>query len=204
MLEVYDPETDAWTTKAPMPTARAATAAGVVNGVLYIAGGDSRLGTGGIVTPMVEAYDPATNTWTTKVSMPTARAGGASGVIDGVLYVIGGDNGIPLSVVEAYDPAANTWTTKAPIPNALASPASGVINGTLYLASCLPTDDAVGIVEAYTPCDVTWSSSNTTVATISASGWVTAVASGSAVISATSAGVTATTTLTVLPRPNNP
>src|ERR1051326_6071290 len=59
-----------WAVKAPMPTARHDMATSPVNGVIYAIGGkdlaDNDLGT-------VEAYDPASNTWTTKASMPMPR-----------------------------------------------------------------------------------------------------------------------------------
>src|SRR5207249_945974 len=60
-VEAYDPVTNRWTTKAPMPTPRTELGVGVVNGVLYAVGGDY-LGT-------VEAFDPVTNSWTTKAAM---------------------------------------------------------------------------------------------------------------------------------------
>jgi N-acetylneuraminic acid mutarotase len=82
----------------------------------------------------VEAYDPATNTWTTKAPMPTARWELGSGVVDGILYAIGGLNDQYLSTVEAYDPAAGTWTTKASMPNPRFSFALGVAGKKLYIA----------------------------------------------------------------------
>src|SRR5439155_526290 len=67
----------------------------------------------------VEAYDPASNTWTTKASMPTARGGLGVAVVNGVLYAVGGEDGASLlATVEAYDPTSNTWTTKASMPTA--------------------------------------------------------------------------------------
>src|SRR6267378_2982116 len=36
-LQVYDPTTDTWTTKAPMPVAVYGAATGVINGKLYVA-----------------------------------------------------------------------------------------------------------------------------------------------------------------------
>ena len=73
--------------KAPMPTARGGAAAGVINGVLYVVGGTTG---GGTTLRGLEAYDPATNTWTTKAPLPTARFGMASDVINGRFYVAGG------------------------------------------------------------------------------------------------------------------
>ena len=55
--------------------------------------------------------------WTTKAPMPTPRTGLAAGVVNGILYAVGGNDGVSfLGTVEAYDPATNTWTTKASMP----------------------------------------------------------------------------------------
>ena len=57
-VEEYDPATDTWATKAPMPTPRwnlgVATAS---NGKIYAIGGFN-----GSLLATVEEYDPATNT----------------------------------------------------------------------------------------------------------------------------------------------
>jgi hypothetical protein len=66
----------------------------------------------------IDAYDPATNQWTTQYpGLPTPRSGLGVGVVNDVLYAVGGSsvNGYE-STVEAYDPASHTWTTKAPMP----------------------------------------------------------------------------------------
>jgi hypothetical protein len=39
----------------------------------------------------VEAFDPATNTWSILPSLPVSRHGLAAGVIDNRFYVVGGD-----------------------------------------------------------------------------------------------------------------
>ena len=53
----------------------------------------------------VEAYDPATNTWTTDASMPTARDGLGAGVINGKLYAVGGENSTgQLRTLEVFNP----------------------------------------------------------------------------------------------------
>jgi N-acetylneuraminic acid mutarotase len=82
-----------------MPTPREGLATRVDNGILYAVGGYN----GGPLNT-VEAYDPATNTWTTKAPMPTPRAFLAAGVVNGVLYAVGGINGNYLNTVEAFNP----------------------------------------------------------------------------------------------------
>ena len=58
-----------WTTKAPMPTARLNLATGAVGGKLYAIGGS--IGGNQVDVGTNEAYDPITDTWTAKASMPT-------------------------------------------------------------------------------------------------------------------------------------
>ena len=140
-------------------------AAGVVNGVLYAVGGwsngDHETWSRGDYVATVEAYDPATDMWETKASMPTARGELAVGVVNGVLYAIGGRRGDPdqavFATVEAYDPATDMWTTKAPMPTARRSLAVGVVDGILYAVGGVGSDGhRLGTLEAYDPVTDTW------------------------------------------------
>jgi N-acetylneuraminic acid mutarotase len=148
-VEAYDPATNIWTTKAPMPTPRAHPAAGAVNGILYVVGGCPNNPCSQHAVGTVEAYDPTSNTWTTKAAMPTPRAALGIGVVNGVLYAVGGfaNGAIHVNTVEAYDPTTNTWTTQAPMPTPRDLFGSvGVLNSVLYaVAGARPPDG----VESY-------------------------------------------------------
>ena len=54
----------------------------------------------------LEVYDPASDSWATKTSMPTARYGLAATSAGGVLYAMGGvgTNWAVLPTTEAYFP----------------------------------------------------------------------------------------------------
>jgi N-acetylneuraminic acid mutarotase len=130
--EMYDPATNTWQSRSPMPTSRNHAAIGVVNGKIYVLGG--RLGAvfvNASPTDVVEEYDPATDSWgfaKAKMSMP--RSGTAYGSYGGRIYVAGGeylDNQIvgTYRSVEAFDPAANEWTQLPP----LAIPRHGLVGG---------------------------------------------------------------------------
>jgi len=163
VVEAYDPVTNTWTTKAPMPATQSHFGVGVVNGILYTVGGISGQsapygGDGGTVA-ILQAYDPITNTWTTKAPMPTVRHTPGVGVVNGILYVAGGQGPSgTLTTVEAYDPITNTWTTKAPMPTSRQGPAGGVVNGILYVAGgySYEVNDLVTTVEAYDPATNSW------------------------------------------------
>jgi len=101
--EEYSPETDAWTPKAPLPTARSGIAAAVLGGRIYVFGGEGSEGT----FDENEAYDPETDSWETLEPMPTARHGLGAAVVGDTIYVIGGGETPGLSVSganEAYTP----------------------------------------------------------------------------------------------------
>ena len=55
-----------WIQKTNMPSGRHSHAASEVDGKIYVAGGRYTLNS-------LNEYNPATNTWTTKASMPTGR-----------------------------------------------------------------------------------------------------------------------------------
>ena len=106
-VEEYDPSTDSWKTKSEMPSARRSLTTSALDGKIYAIGGyvPDVPGHAGVAT--VEVYDPATDTWTSAPSMPTARFAPRSGVVDGKIYVIGGMGewvGSAYRTVEEYLP----------------------------------------------------------------------------------------------------
>jgi N-acetylneuraminic acid mutarotase len=134
-VEAYDPRTDTWTSKAPMPTPRYEAGGTDIEGVLYVVGG---LDSSNSPTTLVEAYDVKTNRWTAKATLPTPRAGLVVAAVDGLLYAIGGFkpafSNTNYDAVEAYDPKTDTWTAKAPMPTARCCMAAGVRDGLVYVA----------------------------------------------------------------------
>jgi N-acetylneuraminic acid mutarotase len=84
--EEYDPATDTWSARAPLPTTRSGLAAATLDGVIYAFGGEGPDGT----FDESEAYDPASDSWMNATAMPTARHGLGSAVVDGLIYVVAG------------------------------------------------------------------------------------------------------------------
>jgi N-acetylneuraminic acid mutarotase len=95
-LMVYDPATNQWTTRARMPKVRWDAASAIVAGKLHIIGGYGEQADGRTAAYRTHfVYDPATDTWTTKAPLPTARARIAATrvVVSGKprIQVVGGD-----------------------------------------------------------------------------------------------------------------
>jgi N-acetylneuraminic acid mutarotase len=121
--------------------------------VIYAVGGD----VGHTSFNTVEAYDPVANTWTTKAPISSARTDIGVGVVNGVLYAIGGVDSAVSDAVEAYEPVTNTWTTKASMPTPRAGLRVGVVNGVLYAigGDSAPSSHS-HTVEAYDPATDSW------------------------------------------------
>jgi N-acetylneuraminic acid mutarotase len=142
-VEEYDPATNSWRTRSPMPTPRNHHAVAAANGRIYAIGG--RIGAAFITrasnTDVVEAYDPAADTWSAPLErMPTPRSAVASGVHNGRIYVAGGefqDRRMlgAFRAVESYDAASNSWAILPSMPQPRHGLAGGVIGDRLHLVS---------------------------------------------------------------------
>jgi N-acetylneuraminic acid mutarotase len=149
---------NAWTTLAGMPGgARDSVAAATgPDGRIYAIGGFD----GSNHLDRVEAYDVATNTWSTEAPLPVARGNlpVATGP-DGRIYAIGGltDTGAT-SEVDAYDTTTNTWTTVASMPGGARSDFAAATgpDGRIYAIGGNDGTNVLSRVEAYDTTTNTW------------------------------------------------
>jgi N-acetylneuraminic acid mutarotase len=143
--EEYDPETNKWASRSPMPTPRNHAFAGAVNGRIYVIGG--RL-TNPFITvasnlDVVEEYNPATNLWGesgARAQMPTARSGGGWTTYNGKIYVGGGEVQTrallaAFRALEAYDPVTNNWTILPSMPLPRHGVAVAVLGNKIHFVS---------------------------------------------------------------------
>lgn len=108
------PTSPPWTTRSPMPTARANAAAAVINGKIYVLGGELRTESATTVLASVDVYDPVADNWTSTAPMPAPRTGHTATVLGGRIYVLGGHDGSGggKDNVWEYDPSSNSWTVR--------------------------------------------------------------------------------------------
>jgi len=152
---------DTWARKSDMPTARCTFSTGVVNERIYAIGGAKGRTDALRRVPLqiVEEYHPATDTWTRKADMPTARNALSISVVDGRIYAIGGAEGIsaPIHTVEEYNPATDTWTNKTDMPTARFALSTSAVNGKIYaIGGSGGGFKALSIVEQYDPVTDLW------------------------------------------------
>jgi N-acetylneuraminic acid mutarotase len=160
---------NSWVSKAPMHAARSGLGVAVVNGKIYAIGGSPESGFAPSLYPSNdypasassvgtnEEYDPETDTWTYKASMPTPRLAFGIAVYKNKIYCIGGQaNGSYTGISEVYDPATDTWETKTPMPTARSWVAANVVNGKIYLTGGYSLDSSSKHNEVYDPETDSW------------------------------------------------
>jgi N-acetylneuraminic acid mutarotase len=87
ILEVFDPATSQWTTRAPMPTIRGGINGVAANGCFFVFGGE---GPNGVFDEM-EMYMPAQNRWYRLETLPIAVHGvTGSAFVNGWIHLPGG------------------------------------------------------------------------------------------------------------------
>ena len=151
-----------WTSRADMPTPRAHSATAVVDGKIYVMGGFSDNPSNPAAYTQMEAYDPATDTWTRKADLPKPKHTFSANAIDGKIYIVGGQSTIPNTAdLFVYDPATDTWTQKADMPVRRSWGPSASANGQLYViggwVGTIPQDPAGSVlVYRYDPPSDTW------------------------------------------------
>jgi RNA polymerase sigma factor (sigma-70 family) len=150
-IEEYDPATDTWTKKSDMPTAKAWFDGAVVNDKIYIFGGDSTNGADwGPPLPVVEEYNPATDTWTRKSDLPTPRLALSTVAVDGKIYVIGGFKGPTVyPFIEIYDPSNNTWSKGEDMQVPICQAFGCAFDGKIYIIGGFDGVKALSIVQEY-------------------------------------------------------
>ncbi|MEK7475423.1 MAG: kelch repeat-containing protein [Candidatus Coatesbacteria bacterium] len=132
-VERYDLATGVWISCSAMTTARYGVAAAAVGGTIYAVGGAND-SAGSLDT--MEAYDPATMSWTVlPYPIPTPRYSAKAVALNGLVYVIGGwnDTSEYLSQVEAYDPVAHVWSAKAALSKRKQWVGAATLGGLIYV-----------------------------------------------------------------------
>ena len=166
VVEVFNPTTNSWGTRAPMPTPRDDFAAVLgSDNLIYTIGGHYNSS----VFPYedgnsikVEAYNPATNTWTAKPSLPNGRSRPAAvTATNGKIYVTGGYSVGPeetLSSVISYTPGAASWTAvSASMTNVRTGHGSvTTADGRIYAVAGYDGDNELNTFEYYVPGAISW------------------------------------------------
>ena len=153
-----------WITRAPMITPRQEMPNVVLDGRIYLVGGFNEFGA---ATPLVEAYEPATDKWYELASLPLWMHHTAIAAANGKLYVLGGyvNDGFTASDrVFAYDPTTDTWEEKSSMPTARGAHVAVTVGDKIYVIGGEDIngpvgseyEDALATHELYDPATDSW------------------------------------------------
>ena len=161
LTQEYDPATDSWRDRAPMPGPLSHPNATVLDGKIYVVGGF-------LAQVHVDAqnavfeYDPAADSWRTLAPLQVARGSIAVAALDGRIHAIAGrtPDRVTSAVHEVYDPATDTWSDAAPLPRARDHAAVAAVNGRIHVIGGrfnTPVDNT-DMHDIYDPGTDSWSS----------------------------------------------
>jgi type 1 glutamine amidotransferase len=127
-----------WQAAAPMPNPRNHLSGAAVDGLIYAIGGQYGHDAGVQDQKFLDAYDPATDTWTRKADLPSARSHFEPGTMvhNKKIIIAGGRRGgFFFDDVTEYDPATDEWTERCELPENLLAPAAKVFGDRLIVAN---------------------------------------------------------------------
>lgn len=140
--EVYDPATDRWERRRPLPGARDHVGCVAHGDAIHVVGG--RFNTFQYNTGLHHVYLADRDTWEERAPMPTVRSGHGMVVHRGRFFCMGGEggilrNGVPQDAkvfgqMESYDPATDSWQKHAPMPTPRHAVAATAIGDWIYVA----------------------------------------------------------------------
>lgn len=125
-----------WSPIAPLPRARFYGYAAAIGGRIYLFGGVIFRNGVLVATEEVLAYDPASDSYSTRAPMPLPTYYAAGAVVGNRVFILGGmRSGAPAAISQMYDAASDSWAqiTETPLPRALIGAAATSVGATLYL-----------------------------------------------------------------------
>jgi len=151
-IDVYFPRDNSWIRLAN-GLAQSNFGSVYYGGLVYSIGGDCCASS---PVSTVQTYSPSNpGAWAPGVNLPNARAGAATVILDGSIYVIGGrsSNGGSsfLNSVVVFDPQVGYWTSRAPMRTGRADFSAAVIDGIIYVFGGRGSGGELDSVEYFDP-----------------------------------------------------
>jgi N-acetylneuraminic acid mutarotase len=151
--EVYDPATDRWESKSPLPIARDHLAVAVLDGTVHLLGGRFESSYSRNLS-LHDVYNPKTDKWSSAAPLRIPRSGMAAAVLQGKIHLFGGEAPEGTSPDhEIYDPQTDDWTRAAPMPTARHGLAAAAVGNKIYLLTggLRPGPSISSLNEVFTP-----------------------------------------------------
>jgi N-acetylneuraminic acid mutarotase len=160
VAERFDAETNIWTEIASMPKSNSWPVGGGM-----VTACENKIYVMGLPDEPTHVYDPATNTWSNRSSVPGWLTGRKANVVDNKIYVMGGATFVQGIIFTSatnyvYDQTNDSWSAMAPIPVPVEGYASAVLDGKIYLigggTETSHPIDASNLVQIFDPETNSW------------------------------------------------
>ncbi|CAH8664910.1 unnamed protein product [Schistosoma curassoni] len=156
-FECYNPVTAKWRRLPDIPSPRSGLSACSVRSCVYLVGGRNNNEQGNIDAPHMDCYDPRKNCWTTCAPMSVPRNRVAVGVVDDMIYAVGGStNTMHHKSSEKYDPDMDQWIPIASMNSRRIGLGVAVLNRLLYAVGGFDGEKRLNTVERYDPEKDNW------------------------------------------------
>lgn len=130
-----------WKSRAPIPQGKTHFGTVVIDGQMYVMGGQIGVDETATIVATAHRYDPKTNTWTRLKDLPIPMSHYSPATIarGGKVFLFGGEQHFTQesNQVLEYDPKTNTYQTRTPLPVTRAAAMAGVIGDQIVFSSGL-------------------------------------------------------------------
>jgi DNA-binding CsgD family transcriptional regulator len=148
-FEHYIPRTDTWETLTPKPTPVTNIQSVVIEGQLYVAGGQLA---SGAISQQFESYNFLTERWQQLAPLPAPRSQYAAAALNGQVYLFGGWDGQAYSdKTWVYDPSNDSWQELSTMPEPRAGMGVTVMENQIHLLGGQDRDGALQLHYSYDP-----------------------------------------------------
>jgi N-acetylneuraminic acid mutarotase len=159
--EEYDPATDRWRERAPMPEGGTHNGIAVLDGKIYIAGGFAG-NRHTLPTPSLYSYEPATDAWRKLTPLGGPLGSISLTAVDGKIHAFGGrvvGEEITVATHEIYDPKTDKWRAASPMPSSRDHAGIWVVDGKVHIFGGRTggSETSVALQEIYDPKADKWS-----------------------------------------------
>jgi hypothetical protein len=140
--EAYDPVTDTWRARRPLPRRVCAPGGAALGERISLVGGERRAfwgRWGRLLTGEHHQYDPVADRWLRRrAPLPSPRRYPRLVEVYGRLFAVGGEAALGwLVAVDGFDPAGDEWASGRPLREMIEAPGVAAVEGSLYVTGAV-------------------------------------------------------------------
>lgn len=149
--EAYDPLTETWVNRCPLPRCCAGVGAATLGGKIHVLGGEVSWlfgHWGRTLTRKHRQYHPGSDRWLDESTpLPTPRRDLGLATMYGKLFAVGGRGPFGwLDDCDRFDPATGGWSSDTPLHEPIDGPGVATVAGALYVTGAMRSPGTRGVL----------------------------------------------------------